>query len=73
MKNETMMDILMIVAVVLVMVGAAAIWGLYSLGASIPVLCLVGLGVIVSVGVVGGKMYELADEGDDESNKEDRL
>lgn len=36
MKNETMMDILMVVAIVLVMVGALAIWGLYSLGVSIP-------------------------------------
>lgn len=73
MKNETMMDILMVVAIVLVMVGALAIWGLYSLGVSIPVLCLVGLTAIVGVGVIGGKMYELADEGDEESNKEERL
>lgn len=73
MKNETMMDILMIGAIVEVIVGALAIWGLYSLGASIPVLCLVGLTAIVGVGVICGKMYELADEGNKESNKEDGL
>lgn len=73
MKNDMIMDILIIAAVVLVMAGAAAIWGLWNLGAGIPVLCLAGGATIIGEGIIGGKMYELAESEEEETNNEERL
>lgn len=71
MKNEIIADILMIVAVVLTIAGIAAVWGLYTLGASIPVMCLAGGALFIGSGVCFDKMHEIAVREDE--TKEDRL
>ena len=73
MKNETKMDILMVVAIVLAIAGALVFWGLYDLGASVAVMCLEGVLAIIGVGACCGKMYELAESEEVESDKEERL
>lgn len=73
MKNETKMDILMVVAIVLAIAGALVFWGLYDLGASVAVMCLEGVLAIIGVGACCGKMYELAESEEAESGKEERL
>lgn len=72
MKNEMISDILMGLAVVLAILGTMGVWGLYALGVSLPVLVFAGLAVVVTIGIVVGKMHDLV-ESEEEETKEDRL
>ena len=71
MKNEIIADILMVVAIVLGIAGIAAVWGMYTLGATIPVMCLVGGALFIGSGACFSKMHEIAVREDE--TKEERL
>lgn len=73
MKRETMANVLAIVAFVLVMAVAPVIWGLYSLGAGIPLMFLCSMTTIAGAAACSEKAFDMAENEEEETNKEDRL
>ena len=74
MKRETMANVLMIVAFVLVMAVAPVIWGLYSLGAGIPLMFLCAMTMIAGAAACSEKAFNMAESEEEETEKkEERL
>ena len=73
MKKEIMADVLIIVAFVLVMAVAPVIWGLYSLGAGIPLMFLCAMTMIAGAAACFDKASYTTENEEEETEKEDRL
>ena len=72
MKKEIVANVLMIVAIVLVMAVAPVIWGLYSLGAGIPLMFLCAMTMVAGAAACSEKAFDMT-ESEEEETKEDRL
>ena len=73
MKKEIMADVLIIVAFVLVMAVAPVIWGLYSLGAGIPLMFLCAMTMIAGAAACSEKAFDITENEEEETNNEERL